>query len=90
MKPVRYRPAPTRISPNARRKKPNRKAPTMIPSSERSPDVQSPAREASVVLVMNWENSVKATDSANTATPREMSAQFGSFLSARRKSDDTA
>ena len=90
MKPVRYRPAPRRISPNARRKKPRRKRPTTGSWSETSPGSQRPDSDALVVSARWLANSALAMDSANTAAPAEMSTQLGSFRSAIRKTDDTA
>ena len=90
MKPVRYKPAPTRIRPSARRRKPERKGIQITSSSEVSPGVQRPAKDALVVSALCCVCSVVATERVNTATPREMSAQFGSFRRAIRKTDETA
>ena len=55
-----------------------------------SPDVQRPERDALVVSAICCVSRAVATDSVNTAIPREMSAQFGSFRRAIRKTDATA
>ena len=62
MKPVRYKPAPTRIRPSARRRKPERKGIQITASSEVSPGVQRPARDALVVSALCCVCSVVATD----------------------------
>ena len=49
-----------------------------------------PASDASVVSAMSCTRTPTAAESANTATPTEMSARFGSFRRTSRKTDDRA
>ena len=55
-----------------------------------SPSVQRPDSDVLVVSAMYCARSALVTDSTNTATPTEMSAPFGSFRTAIRKTDDSA
>ena len=87
---VRYKPAPTRIRPYARRKQPSMKGIPIICWSGISPSVRRPDSDVLVVSAMCCARSALVTDRTNTATPTEMSAPFGSFRTAIRKTDDSA